>query len=180
MTVPSRLLIVDDDLALCQVLARSLRRRGLEVSTAHDGPGALIEAELRQPDSITLDLRLGRDNGLHLIRDLLERCPQARIVLATGFASIATAVDAIRRGAWNYLPKPFDVDMLLHAFAYSPEQAPPATPPSRLLSLRQQGWEHQQRVLSECGGNISAAARLLGIDRRTLQRRLVKQPVRAR
>ncbi len=180
MTIPKKLLIVDDDETFCRILARSLGPYGIETAAAHDAERALALAEAFRPDGISLDLKLGEDNGLQLIQALRDACPEARIVLATGFASIATAVDAIHRGAWNYLPKPFDVEMLLRAFEYSPEESAPAVPPPSPLSMRRQTWEYQQRVLNECGGNISAAARVLGIDRRTLQRRLAKRPARER
>jgi two-component system response regulator RegA len=180
MSLPARMLLVDDDLAFCQVLARMLTRRGVEVQARHDAASALAALEDFAADGIVLDLKLGADNGLLLIHDLRARCPQARIVLATGYASIATAVDAMRRGAWNYLPKPFDIDALAQAFESPSPQAPPPEPPAEPPSLRRQGWEHMQRVLAECGGNVSAAARMLGVDRRTLQRKLAKRPVRER
>ena len=179
MSLPAKMLLIDDDLAFCQVLARLLQRRGISVQARHDAASALAALEDFDAEGIVLDLKLGADNGLLLIRHLLARRPQARIVLATGYASIATAVDAMRRGAWNYLPKPFDIDALTQAFESAPE-TPPPEPPSDPPSLRRQGWEHMQRVLAECGGNVSAAARVLGVDRRTLQRRLAKRPVRER
>jgi two-component system response regulator RegA len=180
MSLPARLLLVDDDLAFCQVLARLLQRRCVEVQARHDAASALAALDDFAPEGIVLDLKLGADNGLLLIRELRARCPQARIVLATGYASIATAVDAMRRGAWNYLPKPFDIEALAQSFESPAAEAPPPEPPLAPPSLRRQGWEHVQRVLSECGGNVSAAARVLGVDRRTLQRRLAKRPVRER
>lgn len=180
MTTLRKVLVIDDDAVFCRVLIRALRQHDIEVESAHDGATGLEAARRMQPDGITLDLKLGDDNGLQLIQALRDICPSTRIVLATGFASIATAVDAIHRGAWNYLPKPFDLNMLLRAFEYSPDEAEPAPPPPSPLSMRRQTWEHQQRVLAECGGNISAAARVLGIDRRTLQRRLAKRPARER
>ncbi|MEH6421686.1 response regulator transcription factor [Pseudomonas sp. CGJS7] len=179
MNLPARILLIDDDLAFCQVLARMLARRGVEVRARHDAASALSALDDFEPEGIVLDLKLGADNGLLMIRDLRERCPRARIVLATGYASIATAVDAMRRGAWNYLPKPFDIDALAQSFESPSPEAPPE-PPAEPPSLRRQGWEHMQRVLAECGGNVSAAARLLGVDRRTLQRKLAKRPVRER
>jgi len=175
-----RVMLVDDDAAFCQILSRHLLRRGMQTCVAHDAESALQAAAAFAPDRIVLDLRLGADNGLHLIRALQDACPKARIVLATGYASIATAVDAMRRGAWNYLPKPFEVEALLHAFEATAESAVTVPLAAAAPSLRRQGWEHVQRVLAECGGNISAAARVLGVDRRTLQRRLAKRPVRER
>ena len=178
MSLPARILLVDDDLAFCQVLARLLARRGIEVQARHDAASALAAVAAFAPDGIVLDLKLGADNGLLLIGELRRLCPRARIVLATGYASIATAVDAMRRGAWNYLPKPFDIDALAQSFEAPGDDAAP--PPAAPVSLRRQGWEHMQRVLAECGGNVSQAARVLGVDRRTLQRKLAKRPVKER
>lgn len=180
MSELGRVLVIDDDDAFRNTLARGLARRGMPVQTAADANAALTAAVEFMPDAIVLDLKLGQDNGLSLIRDLLATCPRARIVLATGYASIATAVDAIRRGAWGYLPKPFTIDALLAAFGDPGEDAPPTEPAAAPPSLRRLSWEHIQRVLAEANGNVSAAARLLGIDRRTLQRRLYKRPERER
>lgn len=183
MSDDARMLLIDDDAAFCAVLARRLQREGIACDIAHDAASALRLLDAMphdaRPRRILLDLRLGADNGLALIQALQDRCADARIVLATGYASIATAVDAMRRGAWHYLPKPFDLDSLLRGFGDVPEAAPAdiaEAPPT----LRRQGWEHVQRVLAECEGNVSAAARVLGVDRRTLQRRLAKRPVRER
>lgn len=183
MSEDARMLLIDDDGAFCTVLSRRLQREGIACYIAHDAESALrlldaLPTDAR-PRRILLDLRLGADNGLALIQALHEHCPNARIVLATGYASIATAVDAMRRGAWHYLPKPFDLDSLLRSFGDAPDVAPAdiaEAPPT----LRRQSWEHLQRVLAECEGNVSAAARVLGVDRRTLQRRLAKRPVRER
>lgn len=180
MSFPPRLLVVDDDVMFCRVLARGLQRRGVATELAHTAADGLHAARTFAPDGVLLDLKLGADNGLALIRELATLCPHARIVLATGFASIATAVDAIRRGAWNYLPKPFDLEALEQAFAVPSDDAAPTEPPATPASLRRHEWEHVQRVLAECGGNVSATARVLGLDRRTLQRRLAKRPVRER
>ncbi len=180
MTGLTRILVVDDDEAFRNTLARGLARRGMTAQTAEDAVSALTAAIQFRPDAIVLDLKLGQDNGLGLIRELLEACPDTRIVLATGYASIATAVDAIRRGAWSYLPKPFTIDALLAAFDDPANDAPPPEPAISPPSLRRLSWEHIQRVLTEANGNVSAAARLLGIDRRTLQRRLYKRPERER
>lgn len=183
MTATS-MLVIDDDAAFCAILSRHLRRAGIEPLLAHDAARALALLDAldpcTRPSRILLDLRLGADNGLALIAMLRERCPDARIVLATGYASIATAVDAMRRGAWHYLPKPFDLDTLLRSFEQASDDATPAPVAESPPTLRRLGWEHVQRVLAECDGNVSAAARTLGVDRRTLQRRLAKRPVRER
>lgn len=180
MTKELRYLLIDDDHAFCRIVARSLERSGAVVMVAHDAKAALAAAARSPPERILLDLRLGADNGLQLIADLLIASPACRIVLATGFASIATAVEAMRRGAFNYLPKPFDIATLLSAFEVNGKSSQTVPVPAAPPTLRRQGWEHLQRVLTESGGNISAAARVLGIDRRTLQRRLAKRPARER
>lgn len=184
MSDNARMLLIDDDAAFCTVLARRLLREGIGCEIAHDAASALHLLDALPPDArprrILLDLRLGADNGLVLIQALLDRCPEARIVLATGYASIATAVDAMRRGAWHYLPKPFDLDSLLRSFGDAPDAASAIDIAETPSTLRRQGWEHVQRVLTDCDGNVSAAARVLGVDRRTLQRRLAKRPVRER
>lgn len=168
-------LIVDDDPVFCRVLERAISRRGLSITTASDAASALRGAQKQTPSHIVLDLKLGQSSGLDLIEPLLAINPAARILLLTGYASIPTAVEAVRRGAVNYLPKPADVDSILAAFepiASLPDI--PDDPPS----LKRLEWEHIQRVLTEQGGNISAAARALGMHRRTLQRKLQKRPVK--
>lgn len=175
-----RWLLIDDDAVLLRTLARSLERQGdALVRTAENRREARAIAESFRPQRIVLDLKLGEDNGLDLVGELKRLLPGARIVLLTGYASITTAVDAIRRGAWNYLPKPIDLGSLLAAF----ETLPPAGEEADALpeneadraSLKQLEWEHIQRVLAEYGGNVSAAARALGMYRRTLQRKLAKK-----
>lgn len=170
-------LIVDDDTSFCAVLARALARRGHHAVTAQNSASALHRLEQHPIRQIVLDLKLGADSGLALIEPLLQLRPQARIVVLTGYASIPTAVEAIRRGAHHYLCKPVDTDAILAAFA---AQAAPVEPgdADSPMSLRRLEWEHIQRILTEHAGNISAAARALGLHRRTLQRRLSKRPVR--
>ena len=180
MTFPSSLLLIDDDATFCRVLSRQLADRGVATAVAHDAQAGLDAASRLQPAGIVLDLKLGADNGLGLIAGLVDCSPGSRIVLATGYASIATAVDAIRRGAHHYLPKPFSLVDLANAFADVLDTPATPTPPEAPATLRRQEWEHVQRVLAECHGNVSAAARMLGVDRRTLQRRLAKRPVRER
>ncbi len=174
-----RVLLVDDDEVFVRVLARALGARGLTVTTAGSRVSALAAARETSPDFVVLDLKLGDDNGLALIPELLELHPETRILLLTGYASIATAVEAIKRGAWDYLAKPVDADQVLQAMrsgSRGAEQSAAsafAAPPLKRLE-----WEHIQRVLAECDGNISEAARRLGMHRRTLQRKLSKRPVR--
>lgn len=175
MSAEPRFLIVDDDPVFCQVLQRALQRRTFAVEVAHSHDQALQVANTQSPSHVILDLKLGTESGIDLIPPLLKRLPQCRILLLTGYASIPTAVEAVRRGAINYLPKPADTEAILAAF--EPDATPPDIPEDP-PSLRRLEWEHIQRVLNEHDGNISAAARALGMHRRTLQRKLQKKPVR--
>jgi len=170
-------LLVDDDEAFASVLARSLTRRGFSVECAVDRATALA-AELDSPLHIVLDLNLEGESGLRLLPELRQRYPQATVVVLTGYASIATAVEATKLGAVQYLAKPASVDDILAAFqqvSANPE-LPLAPQP---MSLRRVTWEHLQRVLTENDGNISATARAMGMHRRTLQRMLAKKPVKS-
>lgn len=124
-----------------------------------------------------IDLRLPGPSGLALIPRLRVADPEVRIVMMSGFASVATAVEAIKLGAVNYLTKPVDVDMIERAFRQL--QGDESVPPGRQLSVDRLEWEHIQRALADCGGNISATARALHMHRRTLQRKLGKHPARA-
>jgi len=166
---------VDDDEAFAAAMARALGRRGVAVTVAHDAESAL--AALDGHDAALVDLRLGQDSGLRLVATLRERSPALRIVVLTGYASIATAVEAIKLGAVQYLTKPAEPDEVLRAFARTGPD-PDVPPPEQPMSVRRLEWEHIERVLAEHGGNISAAARALGMHRRTLQRKLRKRPVK--
>lgn len=171
------ILVVDDDAVYAQSLATALTRRGHRVACAGDAETALSRVQSESPDAVILDLRLATTSGLTLIPPLRALAPQARILLLTGYASIATAVEAIKLGATYYLPKPASVDDILAALgrdkgdARVPVQETP-------LSVNRLEWEHIQRVLAEHGGNLSATARALKMHRRTLQRKLAKRPVR--
>ncbi len=173
-------LVVDDDEIFCSVLTRALERRGFKVIPACSVAEAQQHITRVTPDFAVIDLRIGTESGLTLVRQLAELSPPTRSVVLTGYGSITTAVDAIKLGAIHYLTKPVEVDEILAALQSEPEpdaEAEPAQPKS--LSVRRAEWEHIQRVLSNHGGNISAAARALGIHRRTLQRKLRKRPVRS-
>jgi len=174
---PERLLIVDDDEMFCHVLDRALSRRGYRVLVAHDAEQALALAHQHRPELATLDLKLEHESGLKLLPELLEIAPECRVVVLTGYSSIATAVEAIKLGAVNYLCKPADAEEVLAAFSKEggdPETEVAEQPPS----INRIAWEHIQKVLQEHDGNISATARALGMHRRTLQRKLQKRPVR--
>lgn len=171
------ILIVDDDTTFSSVLGRSLSRRGCEVDSAEEPETAMQKARSAKPDYVVLDLKLGEHSGLNLVEPLNEALPEARILVLTGYASIPTAVEAIKLGAYNYLPKPTDAETVL-ATLEGKLTAEPEKPPQKPMSLRRLEWEQIQRVLNEHDGNISAAARALGIHRRTLQRKLSKKPVK--
>jgi two-component system response regulator RegA len=172
-------LIIDDDPNFNAILVRSLGRRRHPALGAHSPEEALALAATHRPPRVILDLNLNGASGLALIPELLTLVPDCRIVVLTGYASIATAVDAIKLGAIQYLAKPVEIEAILAAFA--DEEAPsldlPA--PDEPLSVDRLEWEHIHRVLNENDGNISATARALKMHRRTLQRKLSKHPVRS-
>ena len=174
-----RVILIDDDAVFSAVLGRALGARGFVVSVATDSNQALALVRDRALDFAVLDLKLGAESGLALIPQLLAARPALRILLLTGYASIATAVEAIKRGAHDYLAKPVDADQVAQALLGVAQQgAPDASIPAHAPQLKRLEWEHIQRVLAECEGNISEAARRLGLHRRTLQRKLAKRPVR--
>ncbi|HEY6879961.1 MAG TPA: response regulator [Polyangiales bacterium] len=173
------ILVVDDDERLRERLARAFEARGLSVRTARDYDDALAVARESLPELAVVDLRMPGPSGLELIRALKEIDPETKIVVLTGYGSIATTIDAMRLGAVYYLQKPADADDILNAFVRG--EAPPvenldqdADPPS----LERVKWEHVSRVLADCGGNVSEAARKLKLHRRSLQRMLQKFPPR--
>jgi two-component system, response regulator RegA len=172
-TSAETILIVDDDRAFCAALSGAMRRRGLKVMVAHDYEDAISEADAWEPQLAVVDLRMPGRNGLEVVATLKERLPALRIVVLTGFGSIATAVEAIKLGAVHYLTKPADADEVLAAFERT-EANPELAAPSAPRPLEEVEWEHLQKVLTDCGGNISEAARRLGMHRRSLQRKLAR------
>ncbi|MEZ5988616.1 MAG: response regulator [Planctomycetota bacterium] len=168
-------LLVDDDEVFRTRLSRALLGRGYEVRVAAGYEEAVEEAERDSPERAVIDLNMPDRNGLELLQRLREIDPTTMVVVLTGFGSIATTVDAMRLGAVSYLTKPADVEDILNAFerAATPPLAPERTE-FPVPTLAQVEWEHIHRVLSDCGGNISEAARRLGIHRRSLQRKLKK------
>jgi|SRR5690625_165807 len=171
------LLLIDDDPSFLHMLARVLTRHGYSVITAATMQEVQQQLAKTVPDYAIVDMNLAHSSGLDVIAPLRSANEAMRIVILTGYASIATTVDAIKRGADDYLAKPVDVDTLLAALEGAPRASMAAS--DEPMSLRRLEWEHIQRVLNEYDGNISAAARVLGMHRRTLQRRLAKRPVRS-
>ena len=174
---PMNLLLVEDDSALAAATRNSMERRGIAVWHADSAPAARALIGTAAFDAAVLDLRLPGDSGLTLIAPLREAYPDLRILLLTGYASIATAVDAIKLGATNYLPKPATVSDILAALEQDAPEADRAVA-AQPLPVERLEWEHIQKVLAEHDGNISATARALQMHRRTLQRKLLKHPVR--
>lgn len=169
-------LVVEDDTIYRERLVRGFERRGFQVRGAADAESALSLARESPPDLAVVDLRLPDGSGLEVVEALKTLDATIRTVVLTGYGSIATALEAVRRGATHYLAKPADIDDILVAFARSYAEAPaPIDHP--VPSLARMEWEHINRVLADCGGNISQAARLLRIQRRSLQRKLAKYPV---
>ncbi len=171
-------LVIDDDETFNGVLTRALTRRGLAATGVLTQAEALAAAEAAPPERVVLDLNLAGASGLALIPPLLRLNPACRIVVLTGYASIATAVDAVKLGAVQYLAKPVEVDAILAAFEHDARAHSEAPPEAEPLSVDRLEWEHIQRVLRENEGNISATARALKMHRRTLQRKLSKRPVK--
>lgn len=174
------LLIVDDDANLRDRLARAFRSRGFEVQTAGDCEEAIAVARESSPEMAVIDLRMPGRSGLDLLRELKALDEQTKVVMLTGYGSIATTIDAMKLGAVYYLPKPADVDDILAAFSRG--QAPVVADASErerdfnVPSLERLKWEHINIVLADCGGNVSEAARRLKMHRRSLQRILQKYP----
>lgn len=173
----ARLLLVDDDATFCQVLKSALEKRGYEVFVAYNLDAALQLAQQYDPEYAVVDLRIGHESGLALVQRLKTLDDHTRIVILTGYASVATAVEAIKLGATHYLTKPASAADIIAAL-HKDEGDVAVAIHEKPLSVRRLEWEHLQKVLAEHHGNISAAARALGMHRRTLQRKLDKRPVR--
>ncbi|MBK1872317.1 MULTISPECIES: response regulator transcription factor [Marinobacter] len=171
MTTTDNWLLIDDDTAFLEILQRALKRQGVEATKAQSHAEALGALSTQSFHRCVLDLNLAGESGLQLLPELLSRQPDLNVLVLTGYGSIATAVEAMRRGAINYLCKPVTVNQLISGFdalATAPELRP--EPPS----VEEMEWEHIQRVLNEHEGNVSATARALNMHRRTLQRKLQK------
>ena len=173
-----KLLIVEDDVDFAAALARAMSKRGVEVAVARDAAEARTVAGAFVPSHAVVDLKLPGESGLTVVAALAARTPAPAIVVLTGYASIATAVEAVRLGARHYLAKPADADEILAALLRDQPDAALEVSPEP-LSVARLEWEHIQKVLNEHGGNISATARALKMHRRTLQRKLDKRPPKA-
>lgn len=175
------LLLVDDDVTFTQVLAEAFEARGYAVRVAHNVAAGELAAGVDSPEYAVVDLRMPGPSGLELVEKLKALDENTRIVVLTGYASVATAVEAIKLGAIQYFAKPIEVEAIVAVFD-APEEVEDTGEgevPSDPLSVGRLEWEHIQRVLLEHEGNISATARALKMHRRTLQRKLAKRPLKA-
>ena len=172
------LLIINDDEVFYEVLSNAINDRGYEVATANTIRGGLQQAAQLEPEYAVIDLRIGHESGLALAEQLHKLDENTRMVILTSYASIATTVKAIKLGAVHYLTKPADADEILAAL--HKDEGDASVPLSdNPLTVKRLEWEHLQKVLGECNGNNSAAARSLRMHRRTLQRKLAKRPVKS-
>ncbi len=170
------LLLVEDDAVFCQVMRQALTRRGFNVQVAHSVAEGVALSEKAAPEYAVVDLSMPDGSGLVLIKHLIAIDPHTRIIMLTGFASVATAVEAIKLGAIHYLSKPADADEIIAAFSRE-EGDTNVDITTQPLSVNRLEWEHIQKVLSNHNGNITATAQALGMHRRTLQRKLQKRPL---
>jgi two-component system response regulator RegA len=175
-TGSGRLLIVDDDKAFVQRLARAMEKRGFETDIAESVAEAIGKVEAAPPDYAVVDMRLGDGNGLDVVERLRERRPEAKVIVLTGYGNIATAVTAVKLGAIDYIAKPADADEIIAALNRDPHDK--ALPPENPMSADRVRWEHIQRVYELCERNVSETARRLNMHRRTLQRILAKRAPR--
>ncbi|MGE0463971.1 MAG: response regulator transcription factor [Vicinamibacterales bacterium] len=173
------LLLLDDDDVFALRMAKALTARGFEVTRAATAAEALASARQESPEYALVDLRLPDGHGLDVVAELHAIDQTTRIVVLTGYGAIATAVESLKRGASDYLTKPVDADQVVAALEKEDtEKAAPGEPREFTVpSLARVEWEHIQRVMTDCGGNVSQAARVLGLHRRSLQRKLSKYPV---
>jgi two-component system response regulator RegA len=167
------LLIVEDDKSFLQRLARAMESRGFVVATAESVAEGLIHLETSSPAYAVVDMRLGDGNGLDVISALKRRRPDARAIILTGYGNIATAVNAVKLGAVDYLAKPVDADDVANALLALEGKV--AEPPENPMSADRVRWEHIQRIYELCNRNVSETARRLNMHRRTLQRILAKR-----
>jgi two-component system response regulator RegA len=169
-------LIVEDDHSFLQRLAKALEQRGFAVTTAESVADGLLQVEKAAPAFAVVDMRLGDGNGLDVISALKLRRPDARGIILTGYGNIATAVNAVKLGAVDYLAKPVDADDVVAALLAQDNTR--IEPPENPMSADRVRWEHIQRIYEMCGRNVSETARRLNMHRRTLQRILAKRAPR--
>jgi two-component system response regulator RegA len=176
-TSANSILLVDDSVVLRDRLAQAFEERGFRVQVAGNYDEAIAVFRVKPTDLAVVDLRMPGKPGLALVPQLKKMKPDTRILILSGFGSISTAIDAVRLGATNFLPKPADADDILAAFARGDSEVaiPQLEEEIPVPTLAQAEWEHIHRVLADCAGNISEAARRLGIHRRSLQRKLRKR-----
>lgn len=173
MPADRSLLIVEDDKSFLQRLARAMESRGFTVTTAESVADGLTQLETMSPAFAVVDMRLEDGNGLDVISALKRRRPDARAIILTGYGNIATAVNAVKLGAVDYLSKPVDADDVVSALLALDGRK--AEPPENPMSADRVRWEHIQRIYELCGRNVSETARRLNMHRRTLQRILAKR-----
>jgi two-component system response regulator RegA len=167
------LLILDDDEPFLRRLSRAMEKRGFDVTAVETVAAGRAEVERRAPAYAVVDLRLDDGNGLDIVEALREKRPDSRVVVLTGYGAIATAVAAVKTGAWDYLSKPADANDVTDALLTSGDERP--APPDNPMSADRVRWEHIQRVYELCDRNVSETARRLAMHRRTLQRILSKR-----
>lgn len=169
-------LVVEDDRSFLQRLAKAMEQRGFIVATAESVADGLMQVEKAAPAFAVVDMRLGDGNGLDVISALKRRRPEARGIILTGYGNIATAVNAVKLGAVDYLAKPVDADDVVAALLAHEDTK--IEPPENPMSADRVRWEHIQRIYELCGRNVSETARRLSMHRRTLQRILAKRAPR--
>ncbi len=174
----SAAVIVDDDEIFRERLCRAFVKRNWSARAAATGEETVALVKEHQPDLAVVDLRLPGESGLDIVKRIREVDPAIKIIVLTGYGSIANALSAVRLGADHYLSKPADVEQILLTFAnlVAGEKVQTADDRSPVPSLARVEWEHIQRILADCGGNISQTAKRLGMHRRSLQRKLDKYP----
>lgn len=170
------ILVVDDDARFRDRLVRAFVERGLDARGAGDVIEARALAAEDSPEWAVVDLRMPGPSGLELLKELLAIDAATRVVVLTGYGSIATAIDAVRLGAIDYLTKPADADQIIAALEGTTKRA--GDERTEIPTLARVEWEHIQRALSDCNGNVTQAAKALGLHRRSLQRKLSKYPVK--
>lgn len=176
-----KMLLVDDDATFLSILQKGLQHKGVLADIATSSAEALMLYQQNQYDHAVVDLNIDGESGLNLLKKLVQLQPDCKVLLLTGYASVTTAVEAMRLGAVNYLCKPAKIEQILQAF--TPEEAKDFAEPDiastefESMSVKRLEWEHIQRALMEHDGNISATAKALNMHRRTLQRKLNKRPV---